>query len=436
MQEASPRSSRVPLVEVPGTLRRRTLGRVLMVAFHFPPQRGSSGIQRTLRFARYLPEFGWEPHVLTAHTHAYEQTDESAEMLPTVAVHRAFAFDASRDFSVRGRYPSMLARPDRWVSWWLCAVPLGVALIRRLRPDVLWSTYPIATAHLIGHTLARLSGVPWVADFRDPMAQDGYPSDAGTWRAFKRIEADTVQRAAASVFTSPGAADEYRSRYPSHADRICVIENGYDHEMFENLRGPATPRATPVLLHSGIVYPSERDPTALFRALRLLRDRGIASPGAFIIRFRGPVHDAFVRQLAASFGVADLIEIGAMLPYREALTEMLEADALLVLQAANCNQQIPAKVYEYLRAGRAVIGLADPVGDTAGVLRAAGIRHIAALENAEAIAETLKAFVEDLSAGRAAVPDQLYALQGSRRARTSQLAETFNRVGLAGRRAP
>jgi glycosyltransferase involved in cell wall biosynthesis len=345
-------------------------------------------------------------------------------------VHRAFAFDASRDFSGRGRNPSMLARPDRWVSWWLSAVPLGLALIRRLRPAALWSTYPIATAHMIGHTLARLSGVPWVADFRDPMAQVGYPADAATWRTFKRIESRAVQRAAACTFTSPSAAREYRSRYPRSADRTCVIENGYDEETFQQLpaRVAAQPRQTPLLLHSGIVYPSERNPTALFQALRKLRDRGTVPAGAFVIRFRGPVHDEFIRELAKRFGVSDLIEIGELRPYREALGEMLAADGLVVLQAANCNQQIPAKLYEYLRAGRPVLGLADPVGDTAAVMRAAGVTRIAALEDADGIADALDRFVDDLRAGTAAVPDPGYALRSSRRARTFELATTLDRI--------
>jgi hypothetical protein len=155
----------------------RGLRRVLMIAYHFPPVRGSSGIQRTVRFARWLPELGWEPIILTAHPRAYEATVEDAanEVQPGMVVCRAFALDAARHLSIAGRYPDWLALPDRWSSWWLGAVPAGLSLIRRLRPDAIWSTHPLATAHRIGATLHRLTGLPWVADFRDPMAQDGYP---------------------------------------------------------------------------------------------------------------------------------------------------------------------------------------------------------------------------------------------------------------------
>src|SRR6185437_16439740 len=151
--------------------------RGLMVAYHFPPLAGSSGIQRTLRFVQQLPEFGWEPVVLTTTIRAYERTstDLDTEVPGDIVVERAFALDARRQLSIAGRYPAWLARPDRWMTWRFAGVHAGMRLIRRLRPEAIWSTYPIATAHMIGASLARRSGLPWIADFRDPMAQEGYP---------------------------------------------------------------------------------------------------------------------------------------------------------------------------------------------------------------------------------------------------------------------
>ncbi|HSQ81014.1 MAG TPA: glycosyltransferase, partial [Casimicrobiaceae bacterium] len=162
--------------------------RVLMIAYHFPPLAGSSGIQRTLRFVQHLPAFGWEPAVLTADPRAYERTSEDldAEVPDGVQVERAFALDTARQLSIAGRYPGFLARPDRWMTWQYAAVRSGMKLIRRWRPDVIWSTYPIATAHVIGSVLHRRSGLPWIADFRDPMAQEGYPADPRIWQSFKR----------------------------------------------------------------------------------------------------------------------------------------------------------------------------------------------------------------------------------------------------------
>ena len=409
--------------------------RLLMIAFHFPPAAGSSGIQRTLRFARHLPQFGWEPVVLTASRRAHERT--SQDQLADVAgipVERAFALDSARHLSVRGRYAGFTARPDRWISWWLGALPKGMATIRRYRPDALWSTYPIATAHKIGHDLACLSQLPWIADFRDPMAQDGYPADRKTWKSFKRIEAAAMDRAQACVFVTPGAARMYRERYAdAPQERIAVIENGYDEDSFEGIdaaaadKGPLRPGAV-TLLHSGVVYPSERDPNGLFRALRMMLDKGEVRRGEFLLRLRASANEGTLRRLIERHGVGDLVELQPPVPYREALLEMARAEALLVLQASNCNDQVPAKLYEYMRCRRPLVGLTDPQGDTASVLRRAGINDIARLDSPEEIAALLRQVLQNLKQGSAQLPNADVARRASRQQRTAELASLLDQV--------
>jgi glycosyltransferase involved in cell wall biosynthesis len=409
-----------------------------MIAFHFPPAAGSSGIQRTLRFARHLPQFGWEPVVLTASPRAYERTsDDQMDDAAGIAVERAFALDSSRHLAVGGRYAAFTARPDRWMSWRLGALPRGLAMIRRYRPEALWSTYPIATAHRIGHDLACLSRLPWIADFRDPMAQDGYPADRKTWESFKRIEAAAMERAQACVFVTPGAARMYRERY-SHVpqDRIAVIENGYDEASFEGIealaagKGPLKP-GTVTLLHSGIVYPSERDPRGLFRALRMLLDSGGVRRGELFVRLRACGNEAVLQALVDQHGVADVVELAPPIPYRDALLEMARADALLILQASNCNEQVPAKLYEYIRCRRPLVGLTDPEGDTASVLRKAGINDIARLESPEDIAALLQRVLRSPRDSTAALPSAESARRASRQQRTAELAGLLDRVSDA-----
>jgi glycosyltransferase involved in cell wall biosynthesis len=372
--------------------------RLLMIAFHFPPLAGSSGVQRCLRFAQYLPEFGWEPLVLTAHPRAYEHVAEDlqSQIPPGLVVRRAQAFDAARHFALGGRYPGALACPDRWVSWRFDGVRTGMAMIEQWQPAALWSTYPIATAHVIGAELARRSGLPWIADCRDPMAQDGYPADPRIWRAFAAIERRMAAAAAACTFTSPTAARTYAARYPEAAARMRVIENGYDESSFVGIDD--VPRAPLhdsefTLLHSGIVYPSERDPTQLFAALGHLRATRPALMQRLRLRFRGAVHNDLLHRLAVEHGVADRIETLPPIAYQDALMEMVRADGLLLLQAANCNEQIPAKLYEYLRCRRPILGLTDSAGDTAAALRNAGLRLIAPLDDAPRIAAAIEQLI-------------------------------------------
>ena len=400
-----------------------------MIAFHFPPLAGSSGIQRTLRFVQHLPSLGWQPLVLSAHPRAFEATsaDLLREVPPDTVVERPFALDTSRHLAIAGRYPGFLALPDRWSTWALGAVPAGLLMIRKYRPDVIWSTYPVATAHLIARRLHRLSGIPWIADFRDPMVQDGYPADPAAWRAFQRVEQGAMRDAAKLVFVTPGAKDMYRARYPAMPERgFEVIENGYDEESFTAAEkdvdtAPLNPGCF-TLLHSGIVYPAERDPRALFEALGRMRAAGVARVEQLRLRFRSPVHAELLSKLATETRTEELVEILPAIPYRDALQEMLRADGLLVMQGANCNEQIPAKVYEYLRARRPILGLADPQGDTGKTMLEAGIAHVAMLEDTQRVEEAMTRFLAEVPAGSGATPMGAGLAAMSRRARAGALA--------------
>lgn len=409
--------------------------RLLMVAFHFPPMAGGSGIQRTLRFVQHLPALGWQPLVLSADPRAYVQTatDLLPDVPPGTVVQRAFTLDTARHLSVRGRYFGWMARPDRWMSWQWSAVRDGMRLIEQFKPDAIWSTYPLATAHLIGAKLQRKSGLPWVADFRDPMAQEDYPADSATWQSFKRIEELAIRQAAACIFTTPSAARAYKTNYPHAAARMHVLENGFDEETFASLTaqvcsaGPLNPGKV-TLLHSGIVYPSERDPSHFLAALALCLQQDRLPRQSVRVRFRAAIHEDMLGTLIQKYGLQDVVEMVPNLPYRAALVEMMCADALLVMQAAKCNAQIPAKLYEYLRAGRPILGLTDPSGDTADTLRTAGIKSIAPLNNATQIADLLPDFLARVKNGQAELPLENVVHAASRRTRAQALGSLLDQL--------
>lgn len=401
-----------------------------MIAFHYPPMQGSSGIQRSVKFAHYLPRHGWEPLVLSVHPRAYLSTT-SDQLGEAGLVHRSFALDAGRDLALRGRYPALLALPDRWSSWWLSAVPAALSLVRQHRPSVIWSTYPIATAHLIGLTVHRLTGIPWVADQRDPMTEAGYPVDARTRRVYRWIEARAMARSSAMVCTTPGALAAYRARFPKvAAERLWLIENGFDEDSFRSVGAAAPARAGTrfTLVHSGLVYPSERDPSALFAALAALAQAGDIAGANLRVILRASGHDEVLKPVIARLGLGAIVELAPALPYRAALAEMLSADGLLLLQGANCNAQIPAKLYEYLRAGRPLLALTDPAGDTAAKLRSCGIDTIAPLASAPAIAQALLRFMRLARSGSAPVAPPAVVACHSRAARTAELAILFNSI--------
>ena len=416
--------------------------RALLIAFHFPPQAASSGIQRSLSFSRHLRQFGWEPAVLTAHPRAYEQQNPTQlrSIPPDLPVTRAFALDAKRHMGYRNRYPGLLAVPDRWVSWAVAAIPAGLKLIRQQRPAVIWSTFPIASAHLIALALHRITGLPWIADFRDPMLQPDHPS--GRWQrwAYGRIERQVIERCHTAVFTTHRACDWYRERFPHlPADKFVVIENGYDEDGFK--AAPATPAApaehdTVTLLHSGVLYDAGRDPSAFLRALGAVIAQGVPGGKRLRVVLRAPGDVPAMRELVERHGMSAVVDVRPAIPYAEALAEMLAADGLLVFQGSPFNNQVPAKIYEYFRARRPVLGLVDPSGETARVLGNAGFRSLADTDDAAAIEPVLRRFVADIVDGSAHCADDALVAASSRTHRARQLADLMDRAVHATGPAP
>ena len=417
----------------------RQARRVLIVAYHYPPVAGSSGVQRTLKFTAYLRDFGWEPMVLTVHPRAYERVTDGqmAEIPAGMVIERAQAWDSARHLSIAGRYPNWLALPDRWCSWWPHGVWTGWRMIRQWRPQALMSTFPMASAHLIGHTLQRFSGLPWIADFRDNMTEPGYPPDPRMYRFNVRLESRAVHACTRALFTTRGALQMYAARYPDVApERWAVIENGYDEENFSRaetgLAAAAAATDAPLrLIHSGILYPAERDPTAFFTAVARLKATGAVDARRLQIVLRATGSDAFYAPRLAAAGIDDIVRLEPPVGYEQALREMMQADGLLLFQATMANHQIPAKLYEYMRAGRPILALTDPDGDTAAAMRAARTGVICKLADADDITAQLEAFVDGLRSGSAQGTARAEAERHSRRARTAELAALLNDVATA-----
>ena len=414
--------------------------RVLLIAFHFPPLNFSSGLQRPLSLARYLPAHEWQPAVLTASATAYESADASSlAVLPDdLSVVRASALDAARHLAIAGWYPGWLGIPDRWSSWFPCAVWAGLGLIRRFQPDVLWSTYPLATTHLVGLVLHRISGLPWVADFRDPMVEqiDGewFPENQQVRRARLWVERRVARHATAVTFCTGTARQIYLERYPERQPGQVaeVIANGFDPEPFalaEALPSSRRPGAAMhgglLLVHSGMLYPGpDRDPGAFLTALLALRSSG-ELPANLRIVLRATGYDKTYQPVIDRLQLNDLVELAPPIGYRAALREMLDADGLLLFQGHTSNPAVPAKVYEYLRARRPILAMADDAGETAALLRRAGVGRLLPIDDAVRIEAGLRTFLQNLLTGAEPVLAPAAADEYSRVHRVAEFATLF-----------
>ncbi|NOX75396.1 MAG: glycosyltransferase family 4 protein [Gammaproteobacteria bacterium] len=409
--------------------------RVLMVAFQFPPFQGSSGIQRTLSYCRYLPESDWQPLVLAPTARAYpHRSDDLMSRVPQdLIVKKTFSLDAARDLSIAGRYLRWSAIPDQWASWWFSAVPAGLRMIKQYRPQAIWSTYPTSSAHMIAMTLQRMSGLPWIADFRDPMVYESFPTEPLTRRSRSWLERKTLQHCAKAVFVTPSAQALYRERYPQLPDtRFALISNGYDEESFSSLPDaaptPADASKPLLLVHSGLLEPQDRDPEPFFTALAGLFERGEIQRGKLKIILRASGSESLYHEQIKARGLSDVVTLEPRCAYQQALKEMLSADGLLVFQGPDCNRQIPGKIYEYIRARKPMLSLVDMRGDTAQLLKTLGIDTNARIDDTDDIARALGRFVKLLKQGQAPVASEEDVLRYSRHQKAIELAQLLDSV--------
>lgn len=407
---------------------------VLLIGFHFPPSALSSGHLRLLGFVKHLPRFEWNPVVLTANPRAYDGIDSgSIKVIPAdCRVHHAFALDTRRHLGIRGKYPSILAQPDRWASWWPAAVWQGLRLIRRQRIRAIWSTYPIMTAHCIAYTLSRMSGLPWIADFRDPVVTSVAGQDALTVATQMRWERRVLSRAERAVFTTLGAMHSYAARYPSLADagHLTVIPNGFDEADFTGLPPCGSPQTNQPLhlVHGGVLYPDGRNPIPFFEALANLKLSGALKSGDIRVTLRASGHENRYAAALERLKLTDAVTLAPPLPYRDALAEQAVADGLLLFQGSLFDNQIPAKLYEYLRLGRPIFALVGERGDTAAVLGGIAGARIAPLDVVPEIEARLMAFISALRTGSIAATPAADVQQYSRQHAAGQLADLLNVV--------
>jgi glycosyltransferase involved in cell wall biosynthesis len=429
-----PRAARVvlgrPARSRGGTGQRR----VLMLALQFPPYGLSTGRLRTLGFVRHLPAAGWVPVVVTARNSAYENRDDRtlAEIPEGARVVRAAGVDMARLIAIRGVYPRLIATPDRWNTWALGAALSAVRAARHCRVDALWLTFPVPSAVLAGLLAHRLTGLPLVADLRDPMVYASWPELRWERAVYAWLERRVVKAASVVVLTTPGACELYRRRYPQlPARRFREIPNGIDDgDAAGGVLAGAEPEAGPLtLLHSGLIEVPDRDPAALFIALQMLvEQRRLPARGLRIVLRASGRDERFAADLRR-LRIEPLVALAPRLPHREAMQEMQRASALLLLQGTPCNQQIPAKAYEYLAARRPIVGLMDPRGDTHALVHGRWkVPYCADLSDAAAIAAVLQRFIVDHEAGRAYVPPDALVDSFHRRTHASELAQVLDEV--------
>jgi glycosyltransferase involved in cell wall biosynthesis len=424
--------------------------RALIVSYYFPPA-GGGGVQRVLKLCKHLPAFGWDVEVLAPDDPKWVAHDPglAAEIPTGTVVHRAryrgpsderpaadvlAGIEGLRGVATRaGLYGRQLLVPDPRVVWVPDAARAAVRIVRERSANVVLTTSPPSSAHMIGNLVARRTGVPWIADLRDSwLANPHRRYDRRSVRA-KRAVLETMARrtfARVSALTAvtETIADEARALAPAGTPS-AVISNGCDFDEFAGLEHTPSDRLR--ILHAGFFF-GVRSPRPFLEALaRLLADRPDLRD-VIEARFVGGFRTAD-RQWAESLGLGAALRIDGFLPHDQALAAMKDADALLLLipRAGGLGLSVlSGKLFEYLAAERPVLALVPPEGIAADLLRSTGFARIADPDDVGVIRAQLEDLVEAWRAGdlgdRPLPADLRERLD--RRTRASEMADVFRSV--------
>jgi glycosyltransferase involved in cell wall biosynthesis len=414
--------------------------KALIVSLYFPPA-GGGGVQRPLKFATHLPELGIETHVLAPDDPKWIHRDDELQP-PTLAwVHRvryvgprgrrpAEELHGTQGLERMSRQAQLFGRrfllPDENVSWNLTAIPAAIRIVRSEGIDVVLTTSPPSSVHLIGAAVRRATGVRWVADLRDSVvAHPHRHAERLVVRAKEQGEhvvAKLIARSADAITcVSDAIADEMRERAPRGP--VFTISNGSDFDDFAGLERYPSERFR--LTHTGSFF-GKRDPRPFLTALARSELRDI------VVRFLGDFR-ASDREWALGLELGDRLELIPYAPRRASLELQRDSEALLLLipdAGGRGRGVLSGKVFEYLAAERPILAAVPPDGAAASLIREAGAGVVVAPEDVDGMVAALRELHWRWRDGKldSSPLSEQWRRRVSRRTRSEELARVLEQV--------
>lgn len=421
--------------------------RVLVVAYYFPPM-GLSGVQRTLKFVKYLPAYGWHPTVLTVEPRGYIARDESllAELDSSVVeVVRTAPSGPARLFSrkevvtlppewlrkIMSRVSDTLFIPDNKVGWARKAVAIALRLHAARPFDLVFSTAPPFTDFLIGKKIKDRINRPLVLDYRDPWVDypfKFYPTPLHKWRNIV-LERRALRSSSHVVTTNRRVKEILIRRYPflGYHD-IDIIPQGYDPADF--VEAQKSPEASPSarsgamrekmrVTYAGIFW-EDRVPDYFLRAIAEIFREQPSMRGRIEAVFVGTFRDEN-RRLVQRLNLQDAVTVLGYKEHHACIAELLRSDVLWMVVGDDLGS--PGKAYEYIGAGKPILGCV-PEGFMKTTIEEAGGVTVGPRDTA-GIKKALLGFYAAYRRGALRGPSQEVINRYNRRSLTGSLVRVF-----------
>ena len=312
-----------------------------------------------------------------------------------------------------GMAPDMAPKTFRdWISWWLHvpdskvgsllpAIRQGLLQARLRRPDVIFSSAPLFTSHLVAMTLQKLLGARWLADFRDPWTDNAWRQIP--YAAHRRLDAFLERRVVSAADRISTAYDSIRDQmaaaFPAMADKMSTVLNGFDPDRIDAVPARTFPGDCCTLVHPGTFY-GPRSPLPLLEGLRILRDRheNLASKLRVILIGTYEYDGMSLSDLVDKYQVRAMVEVLPSLPHRQAIAYIKGADAAILFgqRGRQIAAVVPMKTYEYVGAGKGVLAI-DPGPEVCRIVRQGGCKLWQTTQEPASVAHGIQAVMEQFA---------------------------------------
>lgn len=433
--------------------------KILVIAYHFPPD-AAIGAVRPAKFAKYLPDFGWEPIIYTIKERFYERSDydKFEPALKGFKIHRGDLIPGPlqvysilkelmmRSHSVpsrsviqgsspvqqapgrfKGLLGSLLRLPDENQGWALNIAIEGYRISKQHKIDAFFTSGPPMSTHIGGALLKSIIGIKWIADFRDPWVTAPWeairPHTRLTKALNRMLESWVVCNADIVLSTTESTTEYFRSIIKSGSTGKCVtIPNGYDDDDFGIITSALPQKSSKVkVVYTGSLY-ANRNPEPFFAALQALVNKGQLNEDHVEVELIGNCsfyRGTSVHDLSERYGLRRIVRILDEMPYQACLERMINANALLLF-AQGQPDQIPGKVFEYLRINRPIFAIAEE-GETKKILEPISNALVANPEDTEDIAANFLKLLDLIGEGVSSLGLDVNIKQYSRRELTKSL---------------
>jgi glycosyltransferase involved in cell wall biosynthesis len=413
---------------------------VLIIAYFFPPA-GGGGVQRTLKFIKYLPGCGWRPVVVTARQPSTRLNDPdlAAEIPAQAQIIRTG--DVRMPDWMPWRLRAWIARwllvVDEHIGWLFFAERASLRCLQQESIQAIYSTSAPYTDHLSGYRLKRKTHLPWIADFRDPWVGNfsaNFPTRLHQ-RLAEKMENDVVRMADRVLVVSEPMRQALLSRHPAiPAGKVIVLPNGYDPEDFAALQPERIQAAREadrlLIVYSGSFYGQRQTAEKFLQALAWTLEGGQIPRERARVRFVGNA-GRHTLELIEAYGLNDICEATGYLPHRQSLAHLMAADVLLLIvgRGAGSEAVFTGKIFEYLASGKTILCLADP-GAAADLVREAQAGEVVDPQDMAAIAAQVENLYQQWATGRLnqRQPQAEVVKRYDRRTLAMQLATILNEI--------